>query len=262
MGYALITGGGKGIGKAIALELASKGFDILIISRTEEDLQQVCAEIKKNSRVTAQYFVIDLSREHAIEKVFSWVQSLHIEIEVLINNAGYGLSGYFEKQDLSALKNMMQLNMFTLVNFTHTFLPQLKRQKRSFILNIASTAAYQATPGLSTYAATKSFVLSFSRGLNSELKNTSVSVTCISPGPTNTGFFERAHMSKKGQEMVKKVYMETQVVAKIAVRALLKGKPEIIPGLQNKLAAFLSWLFPKSIVEKIAGKLLGKAIGD
>jgi len=260
MAYALITGGGKGIGKAIAIELATKGYDILIVSRTENDLKQVCIEIEKANTVKTFYFVIDLSQEQSAEKVFTWVKSQHIEIEILVNNAGYGLSGYFAEQHLEKLKNMMQLNMLTLISFTHIFLPQLKKQKKSYILNIASTAAYQSTPGLSTYAATKSFVLSFSRGLHSELKNTSVSVTCVSPGPTNTAFFQRANLSEKGLKRITKVHMQPGIVAKLAVEALLQKNPEIIPGWQNKSAAFLSWLLPKFLVERIAGKLLNNVI--
>src|SRR5690606_30127159 len=186
--------------------------------------KQACGEIEQKFKVSTHHFVADISDLESIEKVFAWLQSLNIDLEVLVNNAGYGLSGYFEKQDLNELINMMQLNMLSLTSITHTLLHLLKKQKQSYILNIASTAAYQATPGLSTYAASKSFVLSFSRGLNIELRKTSVSVTCLSPGPTNTAFFQRASLSKKGLEMVGKVQMKTQTVAKIAVNALLKGE--------------------------------------
>ena len=260
MAYALITGGSKGIGRAIALELASKGYDILLVARTEQDLIKLCGEIGDQHAVETKYFVTDLSDADALGRVFEWVGELNIDLEVLVNNAGYGLSGYFEMQDLAALNNMMYLNMINLTGFTHKFLPLLKKQKRAYILNVASTAAYQATPGLSTYAATKSFVLSFSRGLGAELKGTSVSVTCISPGPTDTSFFERANLSSEGLEMIKKVHMPTAKVAKVAVEALFKGKAEVIPGLQNKSVAFMSWLFPKYVVETVARKLLRNAM--
>jgi len=260
MAYALITGGSKGIGRAIALELAAKSYDILLVARTEHDLIKLKEEISDRHAVETKYFVADLSSADAIERVFQWVSELAIDLEVLVNNAGYGLSGYFETQDLSALNNMMYLNMINLTGFTHRFLPLLRKQQRAYILNVASTAAYQATPGLSTYAATKSFVLSFSRGLGAELKGTSVSVSCISPGPTNTSFFERANLSPKGLEMIKKVHMPTAKVGKVAVDAMLKAKAEVIPGLQNKSVAFISWLFPKFVVETVAAKLLRNAM--
>ncbi len=256
MAYALITGGGKGIGKAIAMELSAKGYNILLISRTEEDLIDVCNTLEKIYSVKAHYFVADLSIEGIEGKILHWVQSLNIEIEILINNAGYGLSGYLENQDLASLKNMMHLNMVTLTAITYAFLPQLKKQKKSFILNIASTAAYQAIPGLSVYAATKSFVLSFSRSLKIELMNSTVSVTCISPGPTNTSFMERANLSERGLELVNKIHMPSEQVARIAIKALLAGKTEVVPGLKNKATSFLSWLLPKFLIERIAGKLI------
>ncbi|TCK85693.1 hypothetical protein C8N28_1005 [Albibacterium bauzanense] len=256
MAYVLITGGGKGIGKAIAIELASRGYNVLLVARTEDDLIKLCNKIETTYSVKTQYFKADLSVKGIENDIFRWVQSLNIEIEILVNNAGYGLSGNFESQRLDDLKNMMQLNMITLTAITYAFLPQLKKQEKSFILNIASTAAYQAIPGLSVYAATKSFVLSFSRGLKVELINSSVSVTCILPGPTNTAFMERASLSKRGLELTKKVHMQPENVAKIAVHALLTGKAEVVSGLKNKLTSFLSWLLPKSLIERIAGKLI------
>jgi len=157
---------------------------------------------------------------------------------------------------------MMQLNMLALTAITYTFLPQLKKQRKAFILNIASTAAYQAIPGLSVYAATKSFVLSFSRSLKLELINTSVSVTCLLPGPTNTAFMERANLSKRGLELVKKAHMQPEKVAKVAIQALLAGKTEVVPGLKNKLTSFLSRLLPKTLIERIAAKLIENVLKD
>lgn len=262
MAYALITGGGKGIGKAIAMELAARGYNILLISRTQEDLIQICNNIETMHSVKAQYFTTDLSIQGIENKIFQWVQSLNIEIDILVNNAGYGLSGNFENQHLDNLKNMMQLNMLALIAITHIFLPQLKKQRKSFILNIASTAAYQAIPGLSVYAATKSFVLSFSRSLKIELIGSPVSVTCILPGPTNTAFMERATLSERGILLTSKVHMQPERVAKIAIQALLIGKTEMVPGLKNKLTNFLSRLLPKSLTERIAGKLIRNVLED
>src|SRR5690606_6678921 len=191
MAYALITGAGKGIGKAIALELAARGYDILLASRTENDLIALAEQARQSYGVQASYWVGDLSAPDAARHVFDWVTSLNVSLEVLVNNAGYGMSGLFLQQDYNKLENMMQLNMLRLTAFIHRFAPSLQQQKRSYILNVASTAAYQATPGLSTYAASKTYVLALSRGLNQEFKRSGLSVTCICPGPTNTAFFER-----------------------------------------------------------------------
>lgn len=255
MSFALITGSSKGIGKAIALELAKKKYNLLLIARDEELLKTTCALIKKEYDVEALYIAIDLSESISVQKIYDYVKNENLKVEILVNNAGYGLSGYFHQYPLNEIVNMMNLNMQTVVQLTHLFLPLLKQHKQAYILNIASSAAYQAVPCLSVYAASKSFVLSFSRGLHQELKSSNVSVTCISPGPTNTAFVQRANLGKKGLEAAEKVNMQPQEVAEIAVKALFNKKPEIIAGILNKLGAFMSWLLPKTLIERITMKL-------
>ncbi len=252
MGYALITGASKGIGKAIAFELAAKNYDLILVARSATDLQKNCQELENKYKVKALYLVMDLSEADAAQTTFEWVKNQQLSVEILVNNAGYGLSGFFDKYTLKEVLNMMQLNMQTLVQFTSLFLPELKKAKQGYILNIASTAAYQSVPGLSVYAATKSFVLSFSRGLHQELKGSNVSVSCISPGATDTAFVERANLGEKGLKAAQKVNMKPQEVAKIAVNALFDKNPEVIAGVVNKLGAFMAWLLPKNIVERTA----------
>lgn len=260
MRHALITGASKGIGKAVAIELALKGYDILLIARNEQDLISVCREIESKTGISSQFLVLDLSSTDAPYQVYRWIKSLKIDLHVLVNNAGYGLSGRFEEQELLIIQNMMQLNMLTLVSLTHLLLPVLKRNSKSYILNVASTSAYQSTPNLAAYAASKAFVVSFSRALSNELKSMNISVTCVSPGPTNTAFIERAQLTKKGVEQMRKVHMQPRSVAKIAIRAMFSGKAEVIPGLTNKTASFMAWLFPKPLVENIAGRIIGNVI--
>jgi short-subunit dehydrogenase len=151
--------------------------------------------------------------------------------------------------------NMMQLNMSALVSLTRLFLPDLRKSSRSYILNIASSAAYQAVPKLSLYAATKVFVLAFSRGLHQELKGSPVSVTVVSPGATDTDFPSRAQLGEKGLKAAAKFNMRPEVVASLAVKAMLAGKTEVITGLLNKLGAAMAWLLPKGVVEKTAMKI-------
>ncbi|RZK63530.1 MAG: SDR family oxidoreductase [Pedobacter sp.] len=252
MTYALVTGASKGIGKAIALELAAKKYNVLLVARSEADLKDLCTEIESNHGVKAFHLAIDLSEQHAAKVVFDWVKEKQIDLSVLVNNAGYGLSGFFEKYKIDEVLNMMQLNMQTLVQFTSYFLPELKKSKQAYILNIASTAAYQSVPGLSAYAASKSFVLSFSRGLHQELRGSNVSVTCISPGATDTAFVERANLGEKGLKAAEKVNMQPKDVAKIGVDALFDKKAEVVAGAVNKLGIFFAWLLPKTIVERVA----------
>jgi len=255
MSYALITGASKGIGKAIAEELAARKYDLLLVARSTDLLQQVSTEMINKYKVKVDFLSIDLSSSNAAQQVFDWCNKKNYSINVLVNNAGYGLSGLFEKYKLEENKNMMQVNMLVPVQLCQLFLPMLEQQKKSYILNIASSAAYQAVPYLSVYAATKSFILSYSRGLRQELKKKNISVTVISPGATDTDFVVRAKIGEKGLKAANKVNMTPDAVAKIAVNSLFAGKAEVITGFINKLGAFLVWLAPKGVVEKTAMKI-------
>jgi len=150
---------------------------------------------------------------------------------------------------------MMRVNMEVPVALCRLFLPRFRLLPRAWILNIASSAAYQAVPGLSVYAATKSFILSFSRGLRQELKDTPVSITCISPGATDTNFVNQANLGDKARKMADKVNMRPEKVAAIALEGLFAGKTEIIPGFINKMGAVAAWLLPKSLTESTAKKI-------
>jgi short-subunit dehydrogenase len=255
MEYAVITGASKGIGRAIAEELARKGFNVLLVARSGDLLVQACNEIVARYRVTADWMAIDLSLASAPREVFDWCRAKGYTVKALVNNAGYGLSGSFDKYATEEHLNMMHLNMDTLVSMTRMFLPVLQQQSRGYILNVASSAAYQAVPKLSLYAATKAFVLSFSRGLHQELRGSSVSVTVISPGATDTDFPNRAQLGEKGMKAAEKFNMTPEVVAAVAVRGMLSGKAEVIAGAVNKVGAFMAWLLPKGVVERTAMKI-------
>jgi len=255
MPFALVTGASKGIGKAIAEILASRGYDILLVARSPELLEKVSSEINSTTKRNCQWLALDLAGDQAAETVFEWCNKNQFEVSVLVNNAGYGLSGSFEKYSPREHSDMLHLNIVTLTNMTRLFLPGLHKQPAGYILNIGSSASYQAVPFLSAYAASKAYVLSFSRGLYQELKKTNVSVTCVCPGPTDTNFIDRAHVGVKGQKAAERFNMTPQTVAHIAVVNLFRKKPEVITGGMNKLSAFFAWLLPKGVVEVIAKKL-------
>ena len=235
--------------------LAARGFNVLLVARSEELLQQEAARITAQYPVKADWLALDLSTAHAAQNVYDWCRAKGYAVQALVNNAGYGLSGPFEKYSAEEHVNMMTLNMTTLVALTRLFLPDLRALPRSYILNVASSAAYQAVPGLSTYAATKAFVLQFSRGLHQELHQTSVTVTCVCPGATDTDFPNRAQVGAKGLKAAERLNMTPEAVAYLATRAMLAGKTEVITGFVNKLGATLAWLLPKTLVENIAGKI-------
>ncbi|HWJ26505.1 MAG TPA: SDR family oxidoreductase [Flavisolibacter sp.] len=255
MSFALITGSSKGIGRAIAFELAKRRRNILLVARDEQALSALALELKQKFHIQVHYLVCDLSATGAAQSVYNWCIENEYPVQYLVNNAGYGLSGNFENYTLEQHSNMMQLNMTTLVEMCYHFLPLLKRHPKGYIMNIASSAAYQAVPYLSLYAATKSFVLQFSRGLHHELAKSNISVTCISPGATDTNFATRANVGEKGLKMADKVNMKPSDVAKIAVNAMFRGKMEVVTGVINKLGKFMAWLLPKSFVEKTSGKI-------
>lgn len=255
MAYALITGASKGIGKEIAISLAKRNYNLLLIARSEKLLKELAEELHVKYRVEVFYNAIDLSSADAAEDIITWCNKGGYDVSVLVNNAGYGLHGPFEKLSLDDQLNMMWLNMSAVVQLTHLVLPLLRRHPgKSYILNVASTAAYQAVPFLGIYSATKAFVLSFSRAIKRELKGSNVSVTCLSPGTVATLFMERAGMDKvkKIARQAKKFEMQADVVAEFGVRAMLKGKGEVIPGFGNKVGAYSNRILPKAVVEGVA----------
>lgn len=258
MNYALITGASKGIGKSMAEELAKRGHAVLLIARSENLLKELADQLSNQYKVSTAYFAIDLSDKNAATTIFDWCNTNHYSVDMLINNAGYGLNGLLEDYTLQEHLDMMQVNMNSVIELTYLFLPSLKKLPRAYIGNIASGAAYQAVPGLNVYAATKAFVLSFSRGLAYELRNTTVSVSCVCPGSTDTQFAQRANVvNEKAVKLAKKFNMDPVDVARIGVDGILAGKIEIVPGMVNKLAKVLSNILPDSLLEKSAAGIYG-----
>ena len=255
MTYALITGASKGIGKAIAIELAQKKYDLILVARSGDLLKEVANEIRTKHAVKVETLALDLSEIDSASKLLAFCETNQLNVNILVNNAGYGLSGKLERFSIEENTNMMKLNMVSLVQITQTFIPTLEGNSPSYILNIASSAAYQAIPGLSIYSATKAFVLSFSRALYHELKPKGITVTALSPGPTDTEFADRAKVGEKGLKAAEKTNMTPQEVAKIGVDAMFAHKPEVIAGLLNKIGVAGAWLLPKSLIEKIAGSI-------
>jgi uncharacterized protein len=250
--FALITGGSKGIGKAMAIELAKRKYGLLLVARSEKLLHEVSAEIAKAHGVEVHYLALDLSAPSAPQQVYDWCVKNNYTVEILINNAGYGLCGKLDDYSLADNTNMLQLNINAVTEMCQLFLPMLKRQKAARILNIAGGIAYQAAGNMALYGASKAFILYFSRALRAELKGTGVTVTCLSPGATDTDFVSRAKIKTKALKAAEKVNMRPEAVARIAISNMMAGKAEVIPGLINKLSVFFAWLLPKAIVEKTA----------
>ena len=249
---ALVTGASRGIGAAIAQELASKGFNLILVARDSDALEGVAASIQERHGVDVHIRVEDLADLDAPRRLHQWCVDRSLSISMLVNNAGFGLNGPLEEHDLRRYEDMVTVNNTALMALSYLFLPQLRDRKKAWILNVASTAAYQAVPALAVYAATKAFVLFFSRALYHELRGTAVSVTCLSPGPTDTAWASTAQIRGKAMKAAERMNMSPEDVARIAVKATLAGRPEVVAGFMNKMSVFFVKMLPASWVERVA----------
>jgi short-subunit dehydrogenase len=255
MPYALVTGAAKGIGSAIAEELAKKGYKLLLLDIDEKGLAETAERISSRYELPVYTLQQDLSHPDATKNITDWTKPFHYELNVVVNNAGYGLNGAFEQIPISEQLNIIDVNVKAQLQIAYAFIPVLKQSRKSWLLNVGSTTCYQSVPYLSIYAASKAFVISFTRSLRYELRQSPISVSCLSPGSTDTDFVNRARMGASVRKTADRFNMTAETVARIAVKGMFQGKAEIIPGFTNKLNAFLPKFFPKAFVERIAGKI-------
>lgn len=255
MPYALITGAAQGIGRSLAEQLAQRKYDLLLVDFQEEKLYQTADYLRNTYGRNVHVLTLDLSLPGFLRVLTIWQKQITPELEVLVNNAGFGLNGSFENLDIHEQLDIVNVNVRAVMQITHAFLPVLRNQNKAYLLNVCSTTAYQTVPYLTVYAASKAFVLSFTRGLRHELQGSTVSVTMLSPGSTDTGFVDRARMGKSLRQTASKVHMNSDVVAKIAVKALFSGKAEVVPGVLNKVGAWLPRVVPMRWIERVIGKL-------
>lgn len=257
---ALITGASKGIGREIAEILLRKGFDLLLVARSLEKLKNIQTEFKKiasNRDVTI--FQADLSHIDAPKLIFDFTAEKNILIDILVNNAGAGIYGPIEEYSDEATLKMILLNMHALTSLCKYFSPQMKKRRSGNILNIASVAGYQPIPYLAAYAASKSYVLNFSDAIAMELEEYGISVSCYSPGLTDTGFFDSANISKDDKFYEKKGRVSPKNVARDAVEKMLKGRLSSIYGLKNKSMVLGSRLSPsRKFTARISKKLVSQ----
>jgi uncharacterized protein len=254
MSFALITGASKGIGRAIAKEFAARKVNLLLIARSEALLAGLAEELKSNYQIDVHYLAADLGQPNEAKKIFDWCAQNNFMVNILVNNAGYGLSGSFENHPVEQHMDMMRVNMIAPVELISFFLPQLKAQSKSYILNIGSSSAYQAVPFMNLYSSSKAFIVRFTRALKFELKDTNVAVTLVSPGVTTSDFNERAKVPEKGLKTASRIAMTAEAVAKIAVNSMYKEKTEVIVGFLTRLTVLLVGLVPKKLTEKIGSR--------
>lgn len=249
----LITGASGGIGKELARLFAQDGATLLLVARSTDKLEQVKKEFEETYKNTVEIFSCDLSSPKETKELFVAVKAKKLNVDVLVNNAGFGNIGAFAETALQEEFDMIQLNITSLTILSKLFLKEMVARGSGKILNVASTAAFQPGPFMAVYFATKAYVLSLSEALAEEVRGTNVHVSVLCPGPTTTGFQERAFTSGVNPSWR---YMDVKTVAQVAYDGLHNNKTVIIPGLSNKLFAFAVRLAPRKLVVRIIRSMM------
>ena len=257
-GSALITGASSGIGYELAKLFASDGHDVVLVARGADTLESIASQFRDRHGVQATAIAKDLAKPDAPQQIYDELRSRSTAIEVLVNNAGFAELGYFHERPLARELEMIQVNVAALTSLTRLFVADMVARGSGRILNVASTAAFQPGPMMAVYYATKAYVLSFSEALANELKDKGVSVTALCPGPTITGFAERAEGVAATRLFIIGT-MDAPTVARAGYRALMRGKALVIPGLRNQLLALSVRLGPRSLPVKFVRYLHGRA---
>jgi hypothetical protein len=253
----LITGASNGIGLELTKLFARDGAYCILVARNKEKLIQVQDLLLKEYQTKSFVLDRDLSDPKAPTEIFEELGKQGLQIDILVNNAGYGLFGNFSETSLQRELQMLQVNIVALTHLTKLFLPQMIEKKAGKILNVASTAAFQPGPLMAVYYATKAYVLSFSEAIQEELRSTGVTVTCLCPGATDTGFQKEAEM--EGSKLFKWGVMNVVDVAESGYKALMRGKSLIVPGFKNKLLAQSIRITPRKLVPKIVKRVQERA---
>lgn len=252
---AFITGASKGIGLEIARIHAAHGDDLVLTARSLHDLQAIKTRFENEYPVKVTLIAKDLSVAGSAEEVFNEIKQLNIDVDYLVNNAGFGDYGHFANTNWDRYSAMINLNISTLTELCHLFINDWQGRKAGKILNITSTAAFQPGPKMAVYFATKAYVLSFSQAIGREVKKDGITVTAFCPGPTNTNFMDDSQMIVS--KMVAGHTLPTpENVARCAYKAMLSGKTVAIHGTKNRLMANLNRFVPRNWATAITDKLL------
>jgi len=249
--WALVTGASAGIGVALATQLAAGGAHLVLTARRRERLEELSLKLSTAHGIQVEVFAADLAQLDAPEKLYGFVRQKGIALDLLINNAGFGQYGELTQVETQWLLDMVQVNCTAVVHLTRLFLPDMIARRRGDVLIVASTAAFQAVPFISTYAATKAFDLSFAEGLAEEMKPHGIRVCALCPGSTESEFHAVA-----GQGQFTSKHPETaEKVARTGLEALAAGKSYVISGLGNYLGAHSQRVVPRRTVTRIAADL-------
>lgn len=252
---ALVTGASSGIGKELAREHARRGGNLILVARRKDKLEEIKQElIRDHATPEIHVLAMDLSQPSSATRLVGWTRELDLDVDILINNAGFGVFGTFSESNWPLIERMLHLNMISLTELTRHLVPKMIERGAGRILNVASTAAFQPGPNFASYYASKAYVLNFSEAIAHELRNTGVTVTTLCPGPTESEFQDRANMGNVA--LFERFPLPTSAeVAAYGYRKMEQGKRVAVHGLANRITATLSRWTPRSLVLPVVERL-------
>jgi len=251
---ALVTGATSGIGYELAKLFAHDGFDLVLVARNDRRLHEVADELRRGASVGITVVAQNLSQLGAADAIYRQLTDAGVDVDVLVNNAGFSVSGPFWTTDPQSEWQMIQTNIVALTQLTYLLLPGMVARRSGRILNLGSTASFAPGPFSAVYNASKAYVLSFSEALAEELRGTGVTVTTLCPGPTKTEFAERAHLT--ATNLFRGRLSSAADVARAGYRALMRGQTTVVVGLANQLLVLTIRLSPRTLVAKVSRRML------
>jgi uncharacterized protein len=251
--FALITGASQGLGEVFARALAARRQNVILVARSRDKLDSLASELKRSHSILAEALVFDLASPSAGARIVQQLHDRNLRVNLLVNNAGFGVRGEFLKLSIARQMEMLQLNNATVVELTYSLLPSLMEHPQAGIINVSSTAGVQPIPYASLYAATKSFLMSFSLGLAEELRSHRISVVTLCPGR----ILANAHTgeARNGHRKFGFVYQSSEDVVRGALGSLANGGGLVIPGVLNKVSVFAQRLIPRRTVPRLVAKM-------
>jgi hypothetical protein len=252
--WALVTGASSGFGVHFAMLLAGQGANLILVARRAEPMEQLAERLRTEYKVRVVVEVIDLSTPDAAAALKTRTDAQGLVVDLLVNNAGYGVYGEFVGQPLARTMNMLQLNIVTLTELTHVYARDMAQRGSGHILLVASLLGFQAVPGYAAYAASKAYVLHFGEALHAELGPSGVSVTVLAPGAATTAFGDVAGQTDKGT--LQKLKMSPRTVAEIGVGAMLSRRSTVVAGFRNRLIVFLNRFMPRALQREIFRRVM------
>lgn len=253
---ALITGASSGIGAAFAEQLAGAGCDLVLVARTVERLEALADTLRVRHGRRIEVIPADLTADAAGATLAAAVAEHGLEIDLLINNAGFGTAGSFHTLDATHEHREILLNAAAVVDLCHAFVPAMLERGRGAVINIASMAGFQPVPYMSVYGATKAFVLSFSQGLWGEVRDKGLRVLCVCPGPVDTPFFEATGKSGMREAVPRGMMATADAVVADSLKALQRGRTVLVPGIGNRLTAAGSRLIPRNLLTRLTAQVM------